>query len=262
MSQYQNRPIHPLERPPGATESPPTPEPRPTARVKIPTVKPLATYGILAILVIVYLAELLDPRLMILGRKDNTRILLYGETWRLMTAMFLHANPLHIIMNGLALYSIGRTVEALFGHVRFLLIYFLGGLAASLASLALTPAGSVGASGAIFAIFGAEILFFVRHQRLFGRVGRRILNDLIAMALLNLAIGLSTPMIDNWGHIGGFLGGLILALPLSPRLRLSFEPLSGRIVARDENPMEGVWWCAGVFALGLLALFVLIVIVR
>jgi rhomboid protease GluP len=157
--------------------------------------------------------------------------------------MFLHLNITHIVFNGYALYIIGRDVEALFGHVRFAIIYFLGGLSGSLASFVFTDSLSVGASGAIFAIFGAEMIYFYQHRNLHGEAGRRHLNQLIMLMVINLALGAfstaTSVRIDNAGHIGGLVGGVVLAWFIGPAYNVLFDPTaeSGHRVV-DENPVQ------------------------
>jgi rhomboid protease GluP len=136
-----------------------------------------------------------------------------GDYWRLVAAMFLHAGWLHVALNLWALYQLGSLYEAMFGSLRFTFIYFASGLAASIASALHVQGASVGASGAIFGILGAFIFSILRspqwrHQRW----ARSLLNQLIFWAVLNLIIGFTVPMIDNYAHIGGLLTGLLLGL--------------------------------------------------
>src|SRR5262249_827736 len=94
---------------------------------------------------------------------------LHGEYYRLLSAMFLHAGVAHIGFNAYALSVVGRTIERFFGHVRFAVLYFLGGLSASLTSFAFSRGASVGASGAIMAIFAAEMVFLYQNRQIFGQ---------------------------------------------------------------------------------------------
>jgi rhomboid protease GluP len=136
-----------------------------------------------------------------------------GGYWRLVAAMFLHAGWVHVAINLWALYQLGSLYEVMFGSVRFTLIYFTSGIAASIASALHAQGPSVGASGAIFGILGAFIFSIRRsphwrHQRW----TRSLLNQLIFWAVLNLVIGFTFPMIDNYAHIGGLVTGLLLGL--------------------------------------------------
>lgn len=154
-----------------------------------------------------------------MGAKVNEYIAL-GEWWRLLTAMFLHIGVLHLMFNLYALYAIGALVEGYFGHLRFAVIYLLGGLFGSLASYAFSSSISAGASGAIFAITGAAGVYFFRYRDNFGSRGRAVLQNIILVLVINLAFGLAGQGVDNWGHIGGLVGGAVLAWGLLPHYQL------------------------------------------
>jgi membrane associated rhomboid family serine protease len=137
-----------------------------------------------------------------------------GEYWRLVTEMFLHVGAIHLAFNGFALYMVGTQVEKLYGAARFVVIYFLSGLAGSVASyLAPTFGGpSAGASGAIFGLFGALFVFGIRFRKeLPGVFGRAFGFQVLPTILLNLLITFAIPFIDKGAHIGGLLGGMALA---------------------------------------------------
>jgi len=163
--------------------------------------------------------------------------------------MFLHADFLHIAFNSYALYIFGPQVEALFGYRRFTLIYLLSGVAGTVLSFALSPNWSVGASGAIFGLVGALLIYFYRHRKLFGELGRRRLTELAVVAGLNLLIGLR-PNIDNWGHVGGLIGGSLLTWLIGPIYAIRLEPLTNNASVVDANPFNGPRWLAA-FAVAL-----------
>ncbi len=183
-----------------------------------------------------------------------------GEYYRLFTAMFLHLNLSHILLNGLALYFFGRDVETLFGSLRFAVIYLLGGLSGSLASFVFTDALSVGASGAIFAIFGAELIYLYRHRDLHGPGGRKLFSRLLGFMFLDLAFGVisSTGVgsfrIDNAGHIGGLVGGAVLAWFVGPLYRVRYDAVDGQLRVVDENPTTAWARYAALYAVVLAAL--------
>ncbi len=191
--------------------------------MRLPSVTPTATYILLAISVGVYLLQLgsevfLGTDLPVaLGAKINTYIRA-GELWRLITPVFLHASILHIGFNMYALLVIGSEVERFFGRRRFLLLYFLAGFAGNVFSFLFSTGISVGASTAIFGLLAAQGVLLYQNRALLGNRARRSLNNLIVIAAINLFIGLS-PGIDNWGHIGGLLGGLIFAWFAAPQWR-------------------------------------------
>jgi membrane associated rhomboid family serine protease len=133
----------------------------------------------------------------------------HGEWWRLLTAAFLHAGLIHLGMNMLTLWWVGRPLEEYLGSLRFLLLYVVGGLAGSAGALLLSPdAITVGASGAIFGIFGA--LFVIEQMRAPGQIG-----PAATIIILNLVITFSIPNISIGGHIGGLVGGALGALALA-----------------------------------------------
>ncbi len=185
------------------------------------------------------------------GMKVND-LVAAGQFWRLFTAMFLHIGVLHLLFNLYALYSFGPLVEGFFGHRRFLLIYLIGGLFGSLASYVLSDAASAGASGAIFALIGATTIFFLRYRDNFGEQGRTMLQNMITVIGINLIFGYINPGIDNWAHMGGLLGGALVAWGLLPR----YQPPA--VVQLGAQPMVKVQKLANeLFWVGL-ALFLLL----
>ncbi len=147
-----------------------------------------------------------------------------GEVWRLLTAMFLHGDGtiggtlLHLGVNLLALFQLGSLYELMFGTRRFLTVYFVTGLAASLTSYVHNAGASVGASGAIFGILGAFIFSVRRSPRWrHERSARSIVKQLLFWIAANLAIGASIPQIDLAAHIGGLVAGLLLGAILPHR---------------------------------------------
>ena len=139
-----------------------------------------------------------------------------GEYWRLLTAPWLHGSPEHLVGNGIALYILGMVCEAAFGRAQMIVLYVLSGLAGSLMSLLVTAGPSVGASGAIFGLQGAAIVLLRRERdRLLVR-DRRVGFVLLIWAIYTIAAGLTDRFIDNGAHIGGALGGALVASRLHP----------------------------------------------
>jgi rhomboid protease GluP len=167
------------------------------------------------------------------GMKENGAIKA-GEYYRLLTAMFLHSGLTHIAFNAFALYSIGRDVERLYGTARFLAIYFLAGLGGGLLSYALSPNPSVGASGAIFGLIGALGAFFYSTRRIFGELSRQQLGSLMFITLINFGIGLTTPRIDNFAHLGGLVVGAATGLLLAPQLAVDARRVPPAIMRRGR----------------------------
>lgn len=177
---------------------------------------PYVTYGLLVLIAAAYLWVLQggsaeDARNLVRhGANDPPSILWGGEYWRLLTSMFLHGGPVHLMGNSFVLLQMGRLVEALFGRWRFGFIYLVGGICGSLVSLAFGEfyRPSVGASGAIFGLFGAMVFFRAASPR-----GARMpWSGLLWPIAINLSIGLVIPHVDNWAHVGGLVGGLLAAV--------------------------------------------------
>jgi rhomboid protease GluP len=171
-----------------------------------------------------------DCALFILGWKDNLLIFLGGEYWRLLSAIFLHGGIAHLLMNGFSLYVVGPDTERVYGTWRFLGVYLLSGLAGSVLSYSFSPNPSVGASGAIFGLVGALIMFFYITRQILGEFGRSQVQGLAAILLINLAFGFTSPGIDNLGHIGGLLGGMVAGWILVPRYVVDQTAFTTRVV--------------------------------
>jgi rhomboid protease GluP len=159
-----------------------------------------------------------DPvRLAYLGAVVREWIFDDGQYWRLLTAMFLHGDGtpggdfLHLALNLFSLYQVGSLYELMFGTRRFVVIYFVAGIAASLCSAFFSGGPSVGASGAIFGIVGAFFFSVLRSPRWrHERAARGIIKQLLFWTAANILIALRIPQIDNAAHIGGLVAGLLL----------------------------------------------------
>jgi rhomboid protease GluP len=171
--------------------------------------------------------------LVLLGAKFNPYII-EGQYWRLITPIFLHIGLMHLLFNQYALSIFGREIESLFGTARFAAIYLLTGMFGSLASFAFSPAVSAGASGAIFGIIGAMAAFLLRNRETLGQKGREHFRGLLTMIALNIFLGVTIPGIDNYGHMGGLISGLILGAILSPTYAIQQlrQPPSIQVVER------------------------------
>lgn len=161
-----------------------------------------------------------------------------GQWWRLVSAMFLHFGVLHLLLNMWALWDSGQIVERLFGPWRFAAIYLLGGVAGNLLSLVAQQGRAVsgGASGAIFAVFGALLVGLWRERRdLQPSEFRWLFWGAAGFAGLSIAAGLFIDGIDNAAHVGGFVTGALAAVALPQALqrsRVSAWPLrAGALLA-------------------------------
>jgi rhomboid protease GluP len=140
-----------------------------------------------------------------------------GEWWRLGTALFLHFGLLHLATNMLALWDGGRLVERIFGPTRFAAIYFSSGLAGNLLSLIAQGdrAVSGGASGAVFGIYGAFLVYLL-HERRHLHPGdfKWMFWGAAAFSGITLVFGFLIPGIDNAAHVGGFVTGAMFGFVL------------------------------------------------
>ncbi|GEN35534.1 rhomboid family intramembrane serine protease [Aneurinibacillus danicus] len=174
--------------------------------------KPRFTYLFLIMIIAVFILMELsggsqDPRVLLLfGAKFNP-LILAGEWWRFITPMFLHIGFMHILFNGVALYSLGALAEQIYGSARFLVIYMLSGISGVVSSFAFSDNISAGASGAIFGLFGAMLYFGTQNKELFFRT---LGTNILVVLGINLAIGFLSPgIIDNYAHLGGLVGGFL-----------------------------------------------------
>ena len=176
--------------------------------------KPVLTYGLIAINILVYLALVAYEKvsgisygqlIIQFGAKVNS-LILEGDYWRLLTPMFLHGGLTHLLVNCYSLYMLGSLVERLYGRGRFLASYLIAGILGNLCSFLFVPNVSVGASGAIFGLMGV-LLYFGLEKPLQFKVyfGRSILTSI----LINLVYGFTSTGIDNFAHLGGLVGGFL-----------------------------------------------------
>ncbi len=224
-------------------------------RIQLPDGKSTLTTVLLAMMIAVYALQWLTIFLTgkdipaALGMKVN-QLIIDGQYWRLVTAMFLHGSILHLGFNLYALNILGRRIERFFGLLRFLGLFLIAGVIGNLLSFLLTSAPSLGSSTAIFGLLGAEAIFIYQHRDLLGKQYRTALGQIVQVAVVNLVIGFLVPGIDNWGHIGGLIGGAIFTWFGGPLYRLSEEPP----VLKFEDQREEI---QALYAfLGLLALVI------
>jgi rhomboid protease GluP len=191
--------------------------------------KPWVTYGLIAANLAMFAFELSrgaslsgpGPQEMIALGGDFGPLTTRGESWRLVTAMFLHYGIIHIGMNMVCLYQI-RFVERMLGRAEFLALYFASGLVGGLASLAIHPnAVSAGASGAVFGMFGAFTgVMVVRRKQIDPGAWQRTMRSLGTFFAINLVFGLAASGIDVSAHIAGlavgFVGAFVLAKTARP----------------------------------------------
>lgn len=153
------------------------------------------------------------------GAKVSANIFELGETWRLLTANFLHRDLLHLGFNLFFLFNVGGTIENAYRKQDYGLILLSSALAAMLTSALMSPLPSVGSSGVVLGLFGAASVFGAKYADILPRRYRRYFGGaVLPYALFVLYVGLASPNTDNWSHLGGLIGGALAALPLQPKL--------------------------------------------
>ncbi|KAJ4824158.1 hypothetical protein Tsubulata_033626 [Turnera subulata] len=197
----------------------------------------LWTNILIGINILVYAGQVAtEGKLLHWGAKVNS-LIHQGQFWRLVTSAFLHANAGHLMVNCFSLNSVGPTIEKLSGPKRFLAVYFASAIAGSAMSYGLCKAPSVGASGAIFGLVGSLAVFVIRHQGMIGG-GKQELQHIARVILLNLMVGTAFRGIDNWGHLGGFLGGAAVSWLVGPAWKYEAISYNGRRIIVDEAPIR------------------------
>ena len=187
------------------------------------------TYSLISINVIVYLFSafyshsIVDMNLKTLvdmGALFGPYTVQQGEWWRLFTAMFLHGGVTHILMNMFSLYIVGRGAEMYFNAKSYLSIYLFSGLIGGLASLSVHPESvGIGASGAIFGVFGALAGFFLAHREKINAHFKAFMKDFTMIIGINLVIGFSIPSVDVSAHVGGLFVGMLGGFLISKNLK-------------------------------------------
>lgn len=183
------------------------------------------TYSLIIINIIVYLISSfaskdivdMDMRALVdMGALFGPYTVLESQWWRLFSAMFLHGGITHLLMNMFSLYLIGRTAENYFDMKSYISIYLFSGLIGGLVSLYVHPVSvGVGASGAIFGVFGALAGFFLAHREKIASHTKAFMKDFVIIMGINLIIGFSIESVDVSAHIGGLLIGFIGGFMLS-----------------------------------------------
>lgn len=219
---------------------------------------PILTYLLIATNVLIFFAGYISQSqgqvLFEFGANFAPYVFENGQYYRFFTSMFLHAGIGHLFFNMYALSFLGQQTEQMFGRGRFLAIYMLGGLTGSLLSAAFGnyTIPSVGASGAVFALLGAQVVYLYRYRDVLGNAGRGVLQQYVILLVINLFLGFAVPRIDNLGHIGGLLGGAALGWLLAPYLtaRTGIDVSGNRIRVIHVAEREGATQITALYTLG------------
>ena len=233
------------------------------------------TYLLLAVNCAVYLWMVthgVDPRdpteanLLHFGA-NQTDLVLHGQWYRLLTATFVHVGLLHLATNMWCLWNLGMLGEPLIGPFGMVAVYLITGIAGNLLSMAWNVVGylatrdllilhqvGAGASGAVFGIAGILIVLLSNPRLPFPwEVLRSLRRRVVQFAAINLFIGLGTMFvnvgirIDNMAHIGGFLSGLALGVPLVPRMTAGRE----RYLSRQKVTFAAASFILALFGYGI-----------
>ncbi len=148
-----------------------------------------------------------------------------GEWWRLLTAPFLHGNPLHWVLNAAALWYLGRRTESLARWPHLAMVFLIAMVAGGVATAKFLPgAPSIGASGGVLGVLGMLMTFELLHRKLVPRSARR---RLAAGVVATFAIGfVGYQFIDNAAHAGGLLAGMVYGAVVFPRSHSMRRPRS------------------------------------
>lgn len=228
-------------------------------RVQMPSLPTILTYGLIGFTVLMYILQMLSVAvwgyatpyqmdwLEFFGARINSAIQA-GDYWRFITPVFLHGSLAHIFFNMYALLSIGGLLERHLGYMRFIVLYFLATFSGNVFSFLFSgdSSYSVGASTAVFGLIGAELVFFYQNRELFGSYARQAIGNVVFIIAINLFIGLS-PGIDNWGHVGGLLGGAMFAWFASPRWALT--GIAPELKLADQRESREIFTGAALVAL-------------
>lgn len=180
-----------------------------------------------------------------------------GEIWRMVSCAFLHIGILHLIVNSYTLLQLGNFVEKFFGPKKLIATYVLTAITSSLLSLAFSDSISAGASGALFGLTGL-LLGNAWAKKAYTFELPIDEYQLIPFVIFNLYIGFMIPQIDNWAHIGGLIGGIVLGYILDPAL--SFDPSSFKRIAPEVLGklsllvliVSAIFWIANILSINII----------
>ncbi len=195
------------------------------AQVRVPRQpRPLATWGVTATLLLVAGAIT-----MFVGSTSDVGVLTRsgalvrglvdgGEWWRIFTCVFVHVGGLHLLVNVIGMWFVGRVAEDLFGTTRTLALFGIAGFAGAVASYLASAAGiSAGASGALFGLLGAVFVELTWHRQHYRAAWKRGLwGGLAVVIVAQVGYGFLYPVIDQWAHGAGLVAGLVFGAVLSP----------------------------------------------
>ena len=211
--------------------------------IRIPKRKQVMTLIILALTVLVFVMQLISQNVFQVDIPLNLfalvpELVYQGEFWRFVTVLLVHGSILHIGLNMLAFFSLGRSLERFYGPWRLLIIYLLGAIGGSLFHFYFSDKVAGGAATGIFALAAAQLVLFLRNRFLWGQENRRYVYNFMGILAINLVINLF-PGLGGISMIGGFLAGLGFAWFAGPHYNLSVsdeDPKVFDLVDRVDTP--------------------------
>jgi len=180
-------------------------------------VRALIALNVLVWLVLEFSGGSTQPGLLIRAGAKTNGLIQAGQYWRLVTPIFLHFGLAHLVLNLLGLLFLGEVLERIYGTMQFVLLYFVSGIVSVVASVFFGGELMVGASGAIFGLAGALVVYGWRYRsRIPRRYGAMFGSGLLPLIGLNILLGAVMKGIDNSAHVGGLIAGTIVTLTLTP----------------------------------------------
>lgn len=190
--------------------------------------RPMVTLFLVAALIVMGIVTNLNPdfsQIMEQWANNPSAVIADGEWHRLLTSMFLHIHVLHMLLNANLLFIMGQSLERKIGHWRFLLVYMVGGIGGGLAHTFFAHMAGLGASGAIYAILGADAVILHRYRQTLSKGERIYLYFLVGIGGAGLILGLLLSLLpfplqaDNTAHLGGLITGVIIGWILLRRTK-------------------------------------------
>ncbi|WP_308419019.1 rhomboid family intramembrane serine protease [Virgibacillus oceani] len=160
-----------------------------------------------------------------------------GEYWRLVTPIFLHGDFMHALFNSFSLVLFGPALEQMLGKFKFLVAYFAAGIIGNLATYLIEPTAfysHIGASGAIFGLFGVYVYMVLFRKDLIDQANAQIV---MVISIIGLIMTFLRPGINIYAHIFGFIGGFALARILLSNVK-PFSPWRNQSNRNDGNPVQ------------------------
>ena len=205
-------------------EAAPLPAPVRVERASLPwatwtlTASLVAVAGAIALLA----GSTSDPGVLVRSGAMVRGLIDSGEWWRLVSCVFVHVGAVHLAVNGIGMFFLGRVTEELYGTARTFALFGVCGIAGAIASYVASPAGvSAGASGAIFGMLGAVFIELTWHRKKYRQAWKRgMWGGLVVVTLAQLGVGFLYPVIDQWAHGAGLAAGVLFGTLLSPSIKL------------------------------------------